>query len=399
MKRIKTITSQSINGFIDKIALRWRQGTQPNTPATLQAGETTESILGDLVAIPTVTGNREANHEGLQYIESLLRRHGLYIRRHEWNGVESLVATTRDTKTPTVFLMAHLDVVAAPPELFELKKKDGRYYGRGVLDMKGSLAAYLGAVQVLKDELSEYDFGIMITTDEEIGGFDGAQRLAEEGYLPKVLVLPDGGQNNWDMERFAKGIWWFTLEAEGKVAHGSRPWEGKNPVQAIIDAWSDIQKLFEHQGPETSTISLNVLHAGKSINQIPGKATASFDMRLSSFEEQSRIYNEVTKIADRHGLKVITEVEADPMINDVANEYLLAYKRCTEEVLGREINWVVSNAGNDGRFFASRGVACAVAYPLGAGHHGLEEWIAEESLAQMESLFVKFLRATAHRTQ
>jgi succinyl-diaminopimelate desuccinylase len=394
-KRFSNSAGSNFGDLIDRLSATFRRSTQTTILPSQNADISTEDILRDLVAIPTVTGNYQANHDGLAYIEAFLAGRGMHVTRHEWNGVESLIATVRPTKTPAVFLMAHLDVVAAPSEAFELKREGGKYYGRGVLDMKGALAAYLGAVQTLGDSLHEYDFGIMITTDEEIGGFDGAQPLSEEGYIPKVLVLPDGGLNNWDMERFAKGIWWITLEAEGKVAHGSRPWEGENPIETLTTAWTEIKTLFKSQGADTSTASLTVMHAGKTLNQIPGKATASIDMRLANFEEQKRIYHEVSRIAERYRLKLITEVEADPMLNDPESPYLQAYKTCTEDVIGRKINWVVSNAGNDGRFFAKLGVPCAIAYPVGSGHHGNNEWIAEESLMQMQTIFVQYLDKVA----
>lgn len=395
-KKMSSISrTHALAEFTAKLAAKWRSRTLPSTPA---AGEhaSTERILRDLVAMPTVTGNYEANHQALDYIDSFLSSHGMYVQRHEWNGVESLVATTRRTKTPTVMLTGHVDVVAAPSRLFQLESTDNTYRGRGVLDMKGALAAYLGTVRELQPALHEYDFGIMVVTDEEIGGFDGAANLAEEGYLPKVMVLPDGGLNNWDMERFAKGIWWITLEATGKVAHGSRPWEGLNPIDMIMAACNDIRALFPDKNPaEMSTCSLDVIHAGKTINQIPAKATASLDMRLASFEDQADLYRQVISIAERHKLKLTTEVEADPMINDVDDPYLQAYKACTEKVIGRKINWVVSNAGNDGRFFAKRGVPCAIAYPEGGRHHSDDEYITRESLQHMQDLFTMYLQQVA----
>lgn len=399
-KRIKKLASATtLSDFIGKISAKWQLGTQPNTPSRVEDGESTESILADLIAIPSTTGNYQANKEGLDYIETFLRRHNMHLKRFEWNGVESLVATTRKTKTPTVFLMAHFDVVTAPPELFNLRLEDGKYYGRGVLDMKAALAAYLGVVQELGDSLPEYDFGIMVVTDEEIGGFDGASRLADAGYIPKVVVIPDGGTNDWNIERLAKGIWWITIEATGIGAHGSRPWEGKNAIDTIIAASHDIRNIFTDVGPDADSISLGAIRGGKTINQIPTKATASFDMRFASPEAQAHTHAEIDKIAKRYNLQVTTEVESLPVVNDINNPYALAYKTCTEEVIGHPVKWVVSNAGNDARWLAARGSAVASAYPVGGKHHANDEWIAQESLLQMQKIFLKYLRKVAYNKQ
>ncbi|HSX32698.1 MAG TPA: M20/M25/M40 family metallo-hydrolase, partial [Candidatus Saccharimonadales bacterium] len=230
---------------------KWRLHMRPNTPSTLTTGETVEDILRDIIAMPSITGNYEANREGLNYIERFLSQRGMHTIRHEWNGIESLVATTRPTKTPTVFLMGHFDVVAAPADMFQLRQDDQKYYGRGVLDMKGAIAAFLATVNQLNN-LQDYDFGIMITTDEEVGGFDGAQLLAQEGYVPKVMILPDGGAN-WNIERFCKGIWFTTFTATGKSAHGSRPWEGDNAITKLMDALREIQALFSAKPSETTS--------------------------------------------------------------------------------------------------------------------------------------------------
>ena len=291
---------QSLPEFIDKVAAKWRELTELS-PHKLRSAETPEEILRDIIGMPTVSGNTEAIHDALDYIEQFLSGRGMHVTRLEWNGVESLVATTRPTKTPTVFLAGHIDVVPAPDELFDLQERDGKYYGRGVLDMKGAIAAYLSVIKDLPGDLADYDFGVMIMSDEEVGGFDGAQNLAREGYLPRVMVLPDGGNSDWGIEKFAKGIWHVTIEATGKNAHGSRPWEGKNAIDTLIGSLDEIKALFPNpQTAETSTINVGIIQGGEAINQIPATASASLDMRFASSEEQARIHTDVTAILERN---------------------------------------------------------------------------------------------------
>lgn len=396
-KKIKeALSKHDLTEFADKIAAKWQLKTQRNTPSKVEEGESVESILRDLVSMPTITGNYEANHEALDYVENFLKERRLYVKRYEWNGVESLVATTRRTKKPTVFLAGHMDVVHAPSNLFQLQEKDGKYYGRGVLDMKSGLATYLSIVDDLRDTLEDYDFGIMITTDEEIGGFDGAQKLCEEGYGSKVMVLPDGG-SNWNPEKFAKGIWFVTLESTGKSAHGSRPWEGENAIDKLMAALEDIKKLFPAMSAETSTMNVGIVNGGHAINLIPYNATASIDFRFSSAVEMKRLKKEIFEIIKRYDLNYTTEVDADPVENDIEAPEMQAFAKCTEAVIGRPVEWVVSNAGNDGRFFAAKGTNLAVAYPTGGNHHGLEEWITKESLLQMKQIYALYLEQVAKK--
>lgn len=394
-KKLSTLGNrQSLAEFTAKLSAKWRLGTQPTSPDT--PPKNTEDILRELVAIPTVTGNRAANHEALEYIEAFLRGHGMHIRRFEWNGVESLVATTQKTKKPIIYLMGHIDVVPGPEQLFELRKKDGKYYGRGVLDMKAGIAAFLGAVHQLKGTLHEYDFGVMIVTDEEAGGFDGAEHLAEEGYHAQAMVIPDGG-SNWNLERFAKGLWHVTLEASGRAAHGSRTWEGKNAIVALMDAVREIEKLFPTPAPENSSFNVGMFQGGQAINQVPDSASVSIDMRFSSLKDQQRIMASIRDIIAHHGLTLTDEILSEPMVSDPKHPLLSAYAASTEAVIGKKIEWITSNAGNDGRFFAPYGVQCAIAYPEGSGHHGLDEHISVESLGQLEEIITTYLQKVARK--
>lgn len=400
MNKKITAATRPFTQFSDKIAARWQLLMQPNTPAKVTDDETTESILADLVAMPTTPDNREAIHEAMEYIDDFLSRRGFFVERLEWNGVESLVATTRNTKTPTIFLAGHIDVVPGAPTSFQLRKEDGKYYGRGVLDMKGGIAAFLGAIQKIPGDISEYDFGVMVMSDEEVGGFDGAAKLADAGYLPKVMILPDGGDNHWGLEQFAKGIWHVTLQAPGKSAHGSRPWEGENAIDKLQDTLQAIRALFpKTMNTRTSTMNVGMFEGGKAINQIPASATTSIDFRFASPKDQKHLQQAIRDILDDKGIEVITELVADPVVNDPENPYLQTYVDCTKEATGITPAWVMSNAGSDARFFTSKGVPCAIAYPVGSGHHGADECITQESLEQMTTLVHTYIQRVARNNQ
>lgn len=390
-----TNTKQSFTEFTDRMSAEWHLHTFPNKPSKVEEGESTESILADLVAMPTVTGNREANREALDYIDDFLAKRGMHIKRLAWNGVESLVATTRKTKTPTVFFLGHVDVVPAPSELFQMREQDGKLYGRGVLDMKGAVAAFLGVVRDLQDTVLDYDFGIMIVTDEEVGGFDGAARLAEAGYLPEVMIVPDGG-SNWNLELFAKGICHFTIETTGKSAHGSRPWEGENAIDTLMAVIQECRRLFPtQQSIETNTINVGIIQGGEAINQIPASATASIDTRFASIQEQKNVISKIAAIVEKYDATLTVESEADAIFNDRHDHYLAAFAACTEETIGRSVEWITSNAAHDGRHFAKHGVPLAVNYPPGANHHGPEEYLEKASLQIMEQIFHRYLLTVA----
>jgi succinyl-diaminopimelate desuccinylase len=395
-KKLKSLANRrSLTDFSDKLSAKWHLRTTANAESTASS-DTLEQMFAKLISFPSVSGDTAVIHDTFDYIEAYLASRGMYVTRHEWNGTESLVATTQKTKTPTVFLLGHIDVVPAPKEMFQLVEKDDKYIGRGVLDMKGGVAAYLGAVNELQDELHDYDFGVMLTSDEETGGFDGAKRLVDGGYIPQAIILQDGG-GNWNIERLAKGLWHITITASGISAHGSRPWEGDNAVDKLMNVLLEVKGLFQDQGPEGSTVNVGIISGGNAINQIPSAASASLDMRFISPEDQARVIAATTDIAAMHGVSVQTEVVSDAVVTDPDNTFMASYAESVEQVIGKKIDWVVSNASHDGRFFASKGVQCATSYPLGGGHHGPDEWIAHKSLRQMQTVYVDYLRKVAKK--
>jgi acetylornithine deacetylase/succinyl-diaminopimelate desuccinylase-like protein len=234
----------------------------------------------------------------------------------------------------------------------------------------------------------------MITTDEEIGGFDGAQMLAKNGYIPKVLVLPDGGAN-WNIEQSCKGIWFITLTAAGKSAHGSRPWEGENAITKLMDGLREIQALFPKESSKlTNTINIGVIEGGKTINTIPGTASASIDFRFTDQPEMDKLQGNIIAIAKQYDLQLTVEVAAKPVFSDPADPYMALYAEITQDIIGRKPDWIISNAGNDGRFFVEKGALCIVGYPEGGNHHGANEWIGKEGLHNLQKLFTRYIEAT-----
>src|SRR5262249_25611622 len=132
-------------------------------------------LLKQLVALPTATGKNEDIGNALRFVSDYLRARGMHIEQLEHKGVQSLYASVRPGNTrPAVLLNAHIDTVPAEPGQLKLTEKDGKLYGRGVMDMKFAIASFMTLVDTLKDNLQSYDFALLITGDEEVGGENGA---------------------------------------------------------------------------------------------------------------------------------------------------------------------------------------------------------------------------------
>jgi len=352
----------------------------------------------DLVAFPTVTGDRDAAHEAFAYISHFLLERGLYVHRHESNGFESLVATTQPTKTPRVMLAAHLDVVPAAPRLFKLEQRNGRLYGRGSCDMKFAIAAYLQLVDDLQEDIRLYDFGIVITSDEEVGGENGMKRLLELGYRAEAFVLPDGG-DNWALEQSAKGVIWATVTASGQSAHASRPWEGENAIEKMMLFLQATQReLFAAQNEHSSTLNIGVLQGGSAANQVADVCTAKLDIRTLNTEEHCRITARLRELSQQYDVSLEMPINDPPISVDMGDPFVVAYAKSVEKAIGRPMQTVRSNGGSDARHIAHYNIPALVAYPNGGGRHSDEEWIETESLFQFRDVIHDYLTQTATMT-
>lgn len=351
-----------------------------------------ETYLRKLIALPTVSTDQEANNQALDYLQTFFDDRGLHCMRYSFNGYGALVATVKkNDKTPKVMLAAHLDVVPGPAELFELQEDDENYYGRGVFDMKLAIAAYMAVIDSLGEAIRTYDIGVMITTEEEIGGLNGVAQLVTMGYKPEVCVLPDGA-NDWQIETFAKGFVYGRFDVHGKAAHGSMPWEGDSAIFKLVDLLRDLKVHFASQTLNTKTLNIGMINGGTAKNQIPAHAWATVDMRFMTEEERAAIRTEIDQLCDRYNA-VYTEEElgGHPCVNELDHPLIQPFAESITGVTGHEVSGIVSYGASDARFFAKIGVPCVITRPAGGGQHADTEWVNKKGCLQYPEILRDYL--------
>jgi succinyl-diaminopimelate desuccinylase len=359
-----------------------------------------EDILRQLVAFPTVSGNKQAAHELLEYVANFVQARGMHVTRYEWEGFESLVATvTPGRKTPKVMLAAHADVVPGSDKLFTLREAHGKYYGRGVLDMKFALAAYLQIIDDIRDSIRGYDIGLMVTTDEEVGGRKGVAKLVDEGYIPEVCILPDGG-DNWQVQTSSKGMWLFEIAAKGRAAHGSRPWLGENAITKLLIALDEIAALFpKHPHPDTNTITLSKFTGGEAMNQVPSRASMMVDIRTVNSAEHARIYDEVVHVCRKHALEYEFIGDAAPTRFDLKDPFIAPFAKLITQETGIIVRGYHALGASDVRFYVPYGVPCISVYPTGGHLHADGEWIDIKAMEQFKIITEKYLAKMARSSK
>jgi len=346
-----------------------------------------ERTLAELVAIPSVSGDSNACHEVITYVRDRLTPYNLFIRGDFEGDNPWFIATTQDTNTPDILLIAHLDVV--PAKEYKVEKRGDKLYGRGVFDMKLAGACYLELFKDHAETLASLNIGFLFTTDEELGGQSMLAVLATD-LRPKMVFIPDGG-DNWHVEERAKGFYHTRLTARGKASHGSRPWEGDNAVHRLLEVLDTLHQAFPGKKPADSTLTISSFHGGEAVNQTPDHATATIDFRSFSPTDLVAHKNQVMELAVTNNLQVDIIQQGDPLILNKQAPAIQSFLAILQEFTGEEVHYTEAYGGTDGRYFAPHNIPCIIIEPQGGKRHADDEWLLAEDLYRYYQLIERWI--------
>jgi succinyl-diaminopimelate desuccinylase len=227
------------------------------------------------------------------------------------------------TQAPAIHLNGHFDVVPTghgwTRDPFGAEIVDGKLYGRGACDMKAGIAAAVFAAEAIKRAGVAHTAPIEIsgTVDEESGGFAGVAWLAEHRFLSRertrAVIIPEP----FGVDRVCighRGVYWFEVVAEGRVAHGSMPYLG---INAILGMSHLLDLIRDELGPALfgrvttmpvvpeqsrhATININGIDGGQAIDDTPSPCVADrcrvvFDRRFLIEEGLERTRAEIAAL-------------------------------------------------------------------------------------------------------
>jgi succinyl-diaminopimelate desuccinylase len=389
-----------MKNFIKKLSLLALVCSSASCMA-LDEDSTQEKLTGylsTLVSMNTTTADKNSSEKALKWVGQELKDLPLHFKSYEFDGYHSLVITTRQTKKPKVFLVAHMDVVPGKEELFHPVIKNNKLYGRGAYDMKMAIACYILLMHELKDQMKELDIGIMLTTDEEIGGMNGVKRLMEEGYSSSIALLPDGGFD-WKFEEAAKGVLQIKVSAKGKSAHGSRPWAGENAINKLMFALMEINDYFDKEkaiyADYYPTVNVGVFQGGSSTNQVPDYAEAKLDIRYPPSMTADQIFSTMKDITKKYpNVSLEKLLAALPRQEDLHRAPFNQFKELAKKLYGIEVGSVLAHGASDARFFGEKQIPVIVIAPKGGEIHSDGEWIDLEDLVRFYEVMKAWILAT-----
>lgn len=345
-------------------------------------------LLKQLLAIESIAENPQKLLEIIQYVKSHFEEFSaktnipLVIKTYESNGKPSIVISTSDKLDYKVILCGHLDVVPGTPAMFDPYEENGKLYARGSSDMKGADYAMIEGFKTAVTQNPNLDAALMLTTDEEIGGFDGVQYLVEEiGYRCNVAFVPDDG-DDWSICTDQKGLFHMKVFSRGIGGHGARPWVGKNAAVMLINAFTDIKNAFESQWGEPSkenswipTVNLGLINSGNATNKIADAGEMRLDIRYPASvdsKEIQRIFEEAFKKWDCSYDVYIT---ATPTHIELTNPFVEIWEEIVTTKIGKQITTERTEGSSDGRHFAAAGIPVLFTKPSCSDDHIDNEWI------------------------
>lgn len=345
-------------------------------------------LTSELIAIPSVDEQPEQLHAVIDYAERYARAlPGVFVQRVEHEGKPSLIATLRDTRTPTVILNAHLDVVPARPEQFVPQVRNGRIYGRASQDMKGSGAVLLRLLRDMAAMPSPPDVGFMFVSDEEIGGERGTGYLADLGWVCKFFIAAE--PTDMQICYAQKGAIWIEARLPGRPAHGSRPWEGANAIAAMRDGLAALEQRFPtpDEAAWVTTVVPTVVQGGSAGNRLPEEVRLTFDVRHVPEDQPEQI---LAAVQACFAGDVRMMRGGPPLTTDPSDGYVQRLAASYSAISGRPALFYREHFASDARFYSDRQIPAVCFGPIGAGLHSDEEWVEIDSLVELYRVLEHF---------
>ena len=352
--------------------------------------------LSKLVSLKTLTSDLAENSKALDFIKSKVSKKAT-VKIIKNGETEILIAGNVDTKQPDICYLVHVDVVAGKLEQFKMQMRKNVAYGRGVSDMKFSIPIGYTLLNNLVETKSSTTFALVVTTDEETGGYQGAAYLAGKyGFKPKVLIVPDGGDNFVFVNK-AKGVCSLRIDSIGKPAHSSRIWDGKNALEPLIKLCNEVLKRYEKNNQKESmktTVNIGRMQGGISANQVCPEAFCTLDFRFPETTTFQTIYTEVENLAKKIDptLKISTGSFGLPTAVDENNQIVKLFIKNLENSIGRKIEIKPTYGASDARHFANQSIPVLMIKPNGGDIHGDNENINIDSCLKFYEATSNFLK-------
>jgi len=329
-------------------------------------------------------------NKAVDFMKNYFSNSDLNIQEFESEGYRSLFICTHEQ--PDIIFHGHLDVVGETDmEQFVPRIEGDKLYGRGSLDMKSGVMVGSYLINHFHKEM-KHSFGMLITTDEEIGGMNGAKIFFEQlDYKPKLFLTLEGDPKFKIFNR-EKGIAIIRLSAKGKSAHGSKPWDGDNAIEKLTNCLHAIKATFpciKEDWKTTCSFTDFKCMTDTGVNVIPDDAMAIVDIRF--VEDLKGIESQVKELAEKNNCSFELLISGDKVDTNCEDYICKELFQSYEAVLGSTPEVAYMHGASDARFASGFGVPALIWGPRGNNHHGPGEYVEISSIEKLYNVLKHFL--------
>jgi succinyl-diaminopimelate desuccinylase len=380
----------------------------PDLAAAVHAAELV-ALASQLLRIPSVNPKDEADclrmgiepGEG-QLVEAVaqrLRGAGIEAETEELApGRPNLVARVRGSRTgPVLAFNAHTDTVGAYAmgcRAFHPQVQSGALYGRGAVDMKGALACFIIALEILARHADRLAGEVVLTAViGEEGPPSGSEHLARLGFHPDGIIV--GEASGCRIFNGQRGGQFVRVTTEGKAGHGSMPSSGENAIDAmmrLLTAAPELEIFTRERGRYgVPTWSVGTIQGGVRTNIIPEACTATVDVRIPPGIEPGEVLGSIEAEVRRLGISARVEAEEPgyPAYLTPPESHLVRLACEASRILHGDDDTDLAPFWSDLAYFAQKGVPGVV---IGPGSilqaHSDNEYVEVSQLVRAAQLYV-----------
>jgi acetylornithine deacetylase len=356
--------------------------------------------VADLIKInsvnPILVPGAPGESEIAGYTATALEKLGLDVTRLEsQSGRPTILGTLKGAGGgKSLMFNAHYDTVGVEgmPDPFSAAIEDGKMFGRGSYDMKGSLAAQIAAVKALIDSKTKLrgDVVIAAVADEEhgsIGTMDVIKHIKTDAAIvtePTALKICLAH----------KGYLWIEVEAKGRAAHGSRFEQGIDANMRMGRFLAELDKLEQdlrarkpHPLVGPPSLHAAMLHGGDGLSTYAASCKLQIERRTIPGETESQVIDELQEIASRLSTDPTFESTIRPYF--VREPFEVSREAKIVQALSASIGDPVyfgDTPWMDAALLQAAGIETVVFGPGGGGAHASVEWVDLDSVARTAAI-------------
>lgn len=352
----------------------------------------------------------------LAIVEARLARLGFACERPDRGGVSNLWAT-HGAGSPLVCFAGHVDVVPTGPVAqwtsgpFDAVVRDGMLIGRGAADMKGSVAAFVTALERVCHGAPAHrgTLALLLTSDEEGDAVHGTvavvDALRARGRRIDYCLVgePTSSERFGDtIKNGRRGSLSGALRVHGIQCHVAYPERGRNPVHQAAPALAELAATAWDAGNEyfgPTTFQISNIHAGTGApNVVPGSLEVQFNLRFSPQSPADTLKARIASVLDRYGLEYDLQwtVSAEPFMTP-EGELVEAVREAVTRETGVAAALSTSGGTSDGRFLAGISDQVVEFGPLNGTIHKIDEQVAVADLDRLSRIYERVARTLLQR--